>query len=73
MPDANSKQLLLFFFNAGCQLCMGHAVDKDLLTLVQQNLKDLINDYNNINAVVALQSKQLANVKDRGLKRNNEY
>jgi len=31
---------------------------------VQQNLKDLINDYNNINAVLALQSKQLANVKD---------
>jgi len=44
---------------------MGHAVDKDLLTLVQQNLKDLINDYNNINAVLALQSKQLANVEDK--------
>ena len=46
-------------------MCMGHAVDKDLLTLVQQNLKDLINDYNNINAVLALQSKQLANVEDK--------
>ena len=40
-------------------------MDKDLLTLVQQNLKDLINDYNNINAVLALQSKQLANVEDK--------
>jgi len=56
MPDTNSKQLPSFI-NAGCQLCMGHAVDKDLLTLVHQNLKDLINDYKNIN-------KQLANVKD---------
>ena len=73
MPDANSKQLLLFFFfSAGCQLCMGHAVDKDLLTLVQQNVKDLINDYNNINAVLALQSKQLANVKDALVQQQKE-
>ena len=28
----------------GCQLCMGHAVDKDLLSLVQRELKGIIAD-----------------------------
>ncbi|KAJ7381156.1 hypothetical protein OS493_004755 [Desmophyllum pertusum] len=29
---------------AGCQLCMGHAVDKDLLSLVQREVKGIITD-----------------------------
>ena len=28
----------------GCQLCMGHAVDKDLLSLIQRELKGIIAD-----------------------------
>ena len=28
----------------GCQLCMGHAVDKDLLSLVQREVKGIIAD-----------------------------
>ena len=46
-------------------MCMGHAVDKDLLTLVQQNVNDLIDDSNNIKSVLDQQIKQFASVKTK--------
>ena len=39
----------------GCQLCMGHAVDKDLLSLIQTEVNGIIKD-------LALQSAQLFQV-----------
>ena len=34
----------------GCQLNMGHAVDKDLLLLVQDEVRSLIKDYRAIDS-----------------------
>ena len=39
---------------------MGHAVDKDLLCLVQDEVKDLIKDYNTIHSQLNLHNKQIA-------------
>ena len=39
---------------------MGHAVDRDLLCLVQDEVKDLIKDYNTINSQLNLHNKQIA-------------
>ena len=39
---------------------MGHAVDRDLLCLVQDEVKDLIKDYNTIHSQLNLQNKQIA-------------
>ena len=39
---------------------MGHAVDRDLLCLVQDEVKDLIKDYNTIDSQLNLQNKQIA-------------
>ena len=39
---------------------MGHAVDKDLLCLVQDEVKDLINDYSTIHSQLNLNKKQIA-------------
>ena len=36
---------MMFYFILGCQLCMGHAVDQNLLSLVQQDVKELIKNY----------------------------
>ena len=33
------------FLCVGCQLCMGHAVDQNLLSLVHQDMKELIKKY----------------------------
>ena len=44
---------------------MGHAVDKNLLTLVQQNVKDLIDDSSNIKSVLDQQIDQFASVKTK--------
>ncbi|CAH3145631.1 unnamed protein product, partial [Porites evermanni] len=44
----------------GCQLIMGHAVDRDLLCLVQDEVKDLINDYTTIHSQLNLHNKQIA-------------
>ena len=41
---------------------MGHAVDRDLLTLVQQNVNDLINDSNIIKSVLDQKIKKFASV-----------
>ena len=38
---------------------MGHAVDKDLLCLVQDEVKDLIKDYNTIDSQLNLHNKQI--------------
>ena len=39
---------------------MGHAVDRDLLCLVQDEVKDLIKDYNTIHLQLNLHNKQIA-------------
>ena len=39
-----------FFFIIGRQLNMGHAVDKDLLLLVQDEVRSLIKDYRAIDS-----------------------
>ena len=39
---------------------MGHAVDRDLLCLVQDEVKDLIKDYNTIDSQLNLHNKQIA-------------
>ena len=39
---------------------MGHAVDRDLLCLVQDEVKDLIKDYNTINSQLNVHNKQIA-------------
>ena len=39
---------------------MGHAVDKDLLCLVQDEVKDLIKDYNTIDSQLNLHNKEIA-------------
>ena len=39
---------------------MGHAVDRDLLCLVQDELKDLIKDYNTIHSQLNQHNKQIA-------------
>lgn len=41
---------------------MGHAVDKDLLRLVQGKVKDLIKDYNTTESQLNLQNERVANV-----------
>ena len=38
-------QVVHVYLIVGCQLCMGHAVDQNLLSLVQQDVKKLIMDY----------------------------
>ena len=43
---------------------MGHAVDKDLLHLVQDEVRDLIKDYQTIESQVNLQNKQIDKVED---------
>ena len=39
---------------------MGHAVDSDLLSLVQDEVKDLIKDFNTINSQLNLHNRQIA-------------
>ena len=39
---------------------MGHAVDRDLLCLVQDEVKDLIKDYSTIHSQLNLHNKQIA-------------
>ena len=39
---------------------MGHAVDKDLLSLVQDEVRDLIKDYNTIHSQLNLHNEQIA-------------
>ena len=41
---------------------MGHAVDGDLLTLVQQNMNDVIDDSNNIKSILDQQIRQFVSV-----------
>ncbi|KAM7444987.1 hypothetical protein ABFA07_006517 [Porites harrisoni] len=48
----------------GCQLIMGHTVDKDLLHLVQDEVRDLIKDYQTIESQVNLQNKQIDKVEE---------
>ena len=50
---------------SGCQLCMGHAVDGHLLTLVQENVNDLIDESNKIKLVLDQQIKQFASVQNQ--------
>lgn len=44
------------FLTTGCPLIMGHAVDKDLLCLVHDEVKDLIQVYNSIQSELNLQN-----------------
>ena len=39
---------------------MGHAVDRDLLCLVQDEVKDLIKGYNTIDSQLNLHNKEIA-------------
>ena len=41
---------LFVCLTVGCQLCMGHAVDKDLLSLVQTEVKRIIKDLTMLSA-----------------------
>ena len=43
----------VFFFFSGCQLILGHAVDRDLLLLVQGEVRGLIKDYNTFEKYLA--------------------
>ncbi|XP_020610668.1 uncharacterized protein LOC110049226 [Orbicella faveolata] len=43
----------------GCQLCMGHAVDQNLLSLVQQDVKNLVKDYKTTEESLAQQRVDL--------------
>ena len=43
----------VFFFFTGCQLILGHAVDRDLLLLVQGEVRGLIKDYNTFEKYLA--------------------
>ena len=43
---------------------MGHAVDKDLLCLVQDEVKDLIKEYSAFKAQLNLQNKQVAELEE---------
>ena len=43
---------------------MGHVVDKDLLHLVQDEVRDLIKDYQTIESQVNLQNKQIDKVEE---------
>ena len=47
-------------FISGCQLIMGHAVDRDLICLVQDEVKDLIKDYSTIHSELNLHNKDIA-------------
>ena len=42
-----------FFFFTGCQLILGHAVDRDLLLLVQGEVRGLIKDYSTFEKYLA--------------------
>ena len=48
----------VFFFFTGCQLILGHAVDRDLFLLVQGEVRGLIQDYNTF-------EKYLATIRDQ--------
>ena len=54
----NSFISFSFFFFTGCQLILGHAVDRDLLLLVQGEVRGLIKDYNTF-------EKNLATLRDQ--------
>ena len=43
----------VFFFFTGCQLILGHAVDRDLLLLVQGEVRGLIKDYSTFEKYLA--------------------
>ena len=45
-------------------MIMGHAVDKDLLHLVQDEVRDLIKDYQTMESQVNLQNKQIDKVEE---------
>ena len=51
-------------FASGCNLIMGHAVDKDLLCLVQDEMKDLIKEYSAFKSQLNLQNKQVAELEE---------
>ena len=51
-------------FASGCNLIMGHAVDKDLLCLVQDEVKDLIKEYSAFKSQLNLQNKQVAELEE---------
>jgi len=51
-------------FVSGCKLIMGHAVDKDLLCLVQDEVKDLIREYSTCKSQLNLQNKQVAQLEE---------
>ena len=51
-------------FASGCNLIMGHAVDRDLLCLVQDEVKDLIKEYSAFKAQLNLQNKQVAELEE---------
>ena len=60
------------FFNKGCQLILGHAVDRDLLLLVQGEVRSLIKDYNTFEknlATLRNQEKRKATAFDEHHKR----
>ena len=44
---------LLYILYVGCALCMGQAVDKDLLSLIEQDVKELIKKYTENEAELA--------------------
>ena len=54
----NSSISFSFLFFTGCQLILGHAVDRDLLLLVQGEVRGLIKDYNTF-------EKNLATLRDQ--------
>ena len=53
-----SFSYFVFFFFTGCQLILGHAVDRDLLLLVQGEVRGLIKDYSTF-------AKYLATLRDQ--------
>ena len=51
-------------FASDCNLIMGHAVDKDLLCLVQDEVKDLIKEYSAFKSQLNRQNKQVAKLEE---------
>lgn len=55
---------LFVFLFVGCQLCMGHAVDQQLLSLVQQDVKDLRANLSTLQESLAQQTTEQLEIRD---------
>ena len=59
----HNKSFIYFF--TGCQLILGHAVDRDLLLLVQGEVRGLIKDFNTFEKNLASHQKRLEALEEK--------